>query len=251
MVYVPSMPILKELRDHGLINLQFIPHGVDTEIFNPSYYSDEWRKNYNLADKNVLLFAGRLVWEKDLKTLADAYRILNERRKDIKFVLAGDGPVKSELETLMPEALFLGYLSGTELSTAFASSDIFIFPSTTETFGNVTLEAMASGLVPICVKEGGAYGVIEEGKTGLIANPRDPRNLAEKIEMLLDNTNLRKKMAEACLKYSKEQSWEKIFDKLFSSYEEITQSYKIRNRHSPRFCSRTYSQLIFKRHIHA
>ncbi len=152
MVYVPSKPILEELRSHGLINLQYIPHGVDNKAFNPSFHSMEWRNKYNVANKKVLLYAGRLVWEKDLKTLADAYKILHEKRSDIKFVLAGDGPVKNDLKTLMPEALFLGYLSGPELSAAFASSDIFVFPSTTETFGNVTLEAMASGIVPVCAK---------------------------------------------------------------------------------------------------
>jgi glycosyltransferase involved in cell wall biosynthesis len=251
MVYVPSKPILEELRGHGLINLQYIPHGVDNKAFNPSFYSLEWRNKYNAADKKVLLYAGRLVWEKDLKTLADAYKILHEKRSDIKFVLAGDGPVKNELKTLMPEALFLGYLSGSELSAAFASSDIFVFPSTTETFGNVTLEAMASGIVPICAREGGAYGVIEENKTGLIANPRDAENLSEKIEILLNNPKLRKKMAENCLNYAREQSWEKIFDRLFGSYEEIIQTYKINNQYKPRTYSRYYNQLFFKRSIHA
>ncbi|MGE5848255.1 MAG: glycosyltransferase family 4 protein [Ignavibacteria bacterium] len=251
MVYVPSKPILEELRGHGLINLQYIPHGVDNKAFNPSFHSMEWRNKYNVADKKVLLYAGRLVWEKDLKTLADAYKILHETRNDIKFVLAGDGPIKNELKTLMPEALFLGYLSGSELSAAFASSDIFVFPSTTETFGNVTLEAMASGIVPVCAREGGAYGVIEENKTGLIANPRDAQNLSEKIEMLLNNPKLREKMAENCLYYAREQSWEKIFDRLFGSYEEIIQTYKINNQYKPRAYSRSYNQLFFKRNIHA
>jgi len=250
-VFVPSKPILEELRNHGLTNLKYIPHGVDTDVFNPKFYSDEWRNKNDLNCKTILLFAGRLVWEKDLNTLANAYKILKEKRNDIKFVLAGDGPIRNELQTLMPDALFLGYLSGRELSTAFASSDIFVFPSTTETFGNVTLEAMASGIPPICAKEGGAYGVIEENKTGLIANPRDARDLAMKIEKLVDNPALRKAIAKNSFEYAKEQSWEKIFNKLFESYGEVIQSHKINNQYKSKTYCRSYNQLCFRRSIHA
>ncbi|HVO73494.1 MAG TPA: glycosyltransferase family 1 protein [Ignavibacteriaceae bacterium] len=251
MVYVPSKPILEELRSHGLANLQYLPHGVDNKIFNPFFYSDEWRNKRGISDKKILLFAGRLVWEKDLKTLADTYKIITQKRNDVKFVLAGDGPVKSELQALMPDALFLGHLSGSDLSAAFASSDIFVFPSTTETFGNVTLEAMASGIVPVCAREGGAYGIIEENKTGLIANPRDAKDFAGKIEFLLDNPLLRKKMSMDCFNYAKEQSWEKIFERLFSSYEEIIQTYKINRQYGQKSYNRSYNQLFFRRSIHA
>jgi glycosyltransferase involved in cell wall biosynthesis len=251
MVYVPSKPILEELRSHGLTNLKYIPHGVDTEVFNPKFYSDEWRNKYNPEGKKILLFAGRLVWEKDLDTLANTYKLLKEKRKDIKLVLAGDGPIKNELQKLMPDALFLGYLSGSQLSTVFASSDIFVFPSTTETFGNVTLEAMASGIPPVCSREGGAYGVIEENKTGLIAEPRDPYDLAKKIERLVDNPAFREQIAKNSLNYAKEQSWEKIFDRLFRSYEEIIESHKIINQYRSKTFRSAYNQLCFRRSIHA
>src|SRR5690606_5957864 len=135
------------------------------------------RKSIGAKDRTILLFAGRLVWEKDLKTLAEAYKIVLAKTKNVLFVLAGDGPVRKELEILMPEAKFLGYQSGKNLSTVYASSDIFIFPSTTETFGNVTLEAMASGIPPICAKEGGAYGFIEDKINGLLTEPRHPEDL--------------------------------------------------------------------------
>jgi len=92
---------------------------------------------------------GRLVWEKDLRDLAEAYRIIISKKEDVVFVLAGDGHVRDKLKSMMSKALFLGYKSGNELSTIYASSDIFIFPSTTETFGNVTLEAMANWILNI------------------------------------------------------------------------------------------------------
>lgn len=225
-VYVPSNPIMKELRSHGINNLMQLPHGVDAEMFNPKFKSPEWRKANGLENKTVLLYAGRLVWEKDLKTLANAYKIISQTRDDIAFVLAGDGPIMDELREMMPQALFLGYQKGISLSTAFASSDIFVFPSTTETFGNVTLEAMASGVPAICVREGGAYDVIKDEVTGLIAEPRNAEDLAGKILRLSDDAQLRSMMGRQAYQYAKEQTWPNIFSRLFDSYLEVAGRYR-------------------------
>lgn len=225
-VYVPSNPILNELRGHGLTSVEFLPHGVDIKVFNKKFKSEEWKSSIGIEGKPAILYAGRLVWEKDLRTLAESYKILKQQRDDFSFVLVGDGPVRSELEELMPEAIFLGYKSGRELSTIYASSDIFVFPSTTETFGNVTLEAMASGIPPICVREGGAYGIIRHGKNGLIAEPRDPEDLANKINILLDSPDLRHEISQRAFQFALEQSWENIFERLFASYSEVISNYQ-------------------------
>jgi glycosyltransferase involved in cell wall biosynthesis len=227
-VFVPSQPIVDELASHGLQNLECLAHGVDTEVFNPAYRSHHWRKRLGVDSKYVLLFVGRLVWEKDLQTLADAYKILMAKRDDVAFVLVGDGPIRPDLERLMPQAVFLGYQSGIALSTAFASSDLFVFPSTTETFGNVTLEAMASGLPPICASEGGASGIIKPGRTGVLAKPRDPLDLIEKIESLLDHPEKRKEILNEILRFAREQQWEKVFDQMLQSYERIIREYACR-----------------------
>ncbi len=233
-VYVPSTPILEELKQHGLKTVKFLPHGVDINSFNPKFKSVDWKKKLGIENKIVLLFAGRLVWEKDLQTLAETYNIINEKRDDVAFVLAGDGPIREELEMMMPNAKFLGYQSGLDLSTTYASSDIFVFPSTTETFGNVTVEAMASGIAPICAREGGAFGIIQEGKTGLISNPRDPGNLAEKIESLLDNSILRKRISQNALEYAKTQTWENILNQLFADYHKVVFNYTPKYHHKQR-----------------
>lgn len=206
---------------HGFATTEFLPHGVDTDTFNPSYRSEEWRHAHGLDGKTVLLFAGRLVWEKDLRTLAESYRIITARRDDARFVLAGDGPIRSELEQLMPGALFLGQLSGEDLSRAYASSDVFVFPSTTETFGNVTLEAMASGIPPVCAREGGAWGFVKSGTTGLLAEPRDSLDLARQVEQLLDRPDRRRAMGHAALDFARQQSWDRIVDRLLASYSEV------------------------------
>ena len=220
-VYVPSMPIIKELEEQGIEKTVFLPHGVDTNAFSPSFKSQKWKEEINCQDKKVILFAGRLVWEKDLKVLADAYKIIMNQRDDASFVLVGDGPIRKELEELMPKAVFLGYQSGENLSRTFASSDIFAFPSTTETFGNVTIEAMASGVPPICVEKGGAYGVIRNKKTGLIAKPDDAEDFAAKIISLLDDDSTRNQISLNALGFAQSQSWENIFGELLKSYKNI------------------------------
>lgn len=233
-VYVPSIPVMDELKKHQFKTVTFLPHGVDTEMFNPIYNSKEWKKKLGIEGKQALLFAGRLVWEKDLKVLAETYKIINSQRNDAVFVLAGDGPIRKELEQLMPEAVFLGYQSGADLSTAYASSDIFVFPSTTETFGNVTVEAMASGLPPVCAKEGGAYGIIQAGVTGLLAEPRNPKDLADKLIYLLDNPGIRMEMARKAVEFANEQTWENIFRKLYHSYAEVIYNYQPKRNHRKR-----------------
>ena len=227
-VYVPSIPILDELRNHSLTTTEFLPHGVDTQIFNPRYKSSKWKNNLNIEGKTALLFVGRLVWEKDLKTFVEVYNILSAKRKDIAFVLAGDGPIREDLEKSMPKAIFLGYQTGSELAATYSSSDIFVFPSTTETFGNVVVEAMASGLPPICVREGGAYGIVKDKITGLIAEPRNAIDISNKIEMLLNQPELRDQISSQAFQYAQTQSWENVFEKLFRSYEEVIRNYKIR-----------------------
>jgi glycosyltransferase involved in cell wall biosynthesis len=227
-IFVPSMPILDELREHGLRTLAFLPHGVDTNVFSPRFGDENWKATIGIEGKKALLFAGRLVWEKDLKTLAETYSIINAKRNDAVFVLAGDGPVRKELEELMPEAVFLGHLSSEELSRAYASSDMFVFPSTTETFGNVTLEAMAAGLPPVCANKGGASGIIKEGVTGLLAEPRNAHDLAEKIGMLLDSSEQRENMARTAYTYAQNQTWEKIFSREMEEYQDVIRKYKLK-----------------------
>ena len=224
-VFVPSQPILSELNSYGIRNLEFLPHGVDANTFSPQFRSMDWKHELGLSGKNVLLSVGRLVWEKDLRTLAETYRILSNRRSDFALVLAGDGPIREELQTMMPGAVFLGHQSGERLSRAYASSDILVFPSTTETFGNVVVEAMASGLVPVCADEGGAHGNVRDGLTGMITPARDPDRLASTIEILLDHPGKRAELADQALRYARSQSWEVIFDRLLEHYVDIIQGF--------------------------
>ncbi|HEY4613769.1 MAG TPA: glycosyltransferase family 1 protein [Bacteroidota bacterium] len=229
--FVPTEPILEELRDHGINNLQYLPNGVDLQLFNPRYRSEEWRERIGAKHKPVVLFVSRLVWEKDLRVLAEAYRILRAKRDDFEFVIVGSGSARTEFEQMVPGAHFLGYQSGRELTETYASSDIFVFPSTTETFGLVTVEAMASGLVPVAAKVGGAAGIIEEGHSGLFAKPFDAADIARQVERLLDSPDWRKALALQALHRAQEFGWDQILETLFNNYGHVIDEFR-HKRHS-------------------
>ncbi|MCX6135729.1 MAG: glycosyltransferase family 1 protein [Ignavibacteriales bacterium] len=224
--FVPTTPILDELREHSIDRLEYLPNGVDLNLFNPSRWSLLWRENISPDNKPVVLFVSRLVWEKDLAVLAQAYQILRQKRTDFEMVIVGDGHARKEFQDLMPGAHFLGYQSGLTLAESYASSDIFVFPSTTETFGLVTIEAMASGLAPIAAKVGGATGIIQEGKSGLFAKPLSGEDLAHGVDGLLDEKRMRQQLAEGALQRAQEFSWEKILSQLFDSYQSVINEHK-------------------------
>jgi glycosyltransferase involved in cell wall biosynthesis len=122
---------------------------------------------------------------------------------------------------MMPGAIFVGYQSGEALSTCYASSDVLVFPSTTETFGNVIVEAMASGIPAITSNVGGCKGSVRDGVTGFITKAKDPEDIAGKIEPLLNNPDLRKQMGWNAHCYAQTQTWERFFGELFASYREV------------------------------
>lgn len=225
--FVPTLPILRELEKHGIHHLEYLPNRVDLRLFHPRHRSQHWRERFHAANRPIVLFVSRLVWEKDLRILAEAYTILRARHIDFEMVVVGDGHARREFQHMMPGARFLGYQSGQTLAESYASSDIFVFPSTTETFGLVTVEAMASGLVPVAAKVGGAEGIIEDGVSGLFAQPHSGIDLARKIEWLIDNQQDRWHIAEQALRRAKEFRWEKILDQLFQSYQEVITAHQV------------------------
>jgi phosphatidylinositol alpha 1,6-mannosyltransferase len=221
--FVPTVPILRELREHGLLRLQHLPNGVDVAAFNPSQRSAHWRQRVGGMGKPIVLFVSRLVWEKDLRVLAEAYQTLRARRNDFQMVIVGDGHARADLEKMMPGARFLGHQRGCALSESYASSDIFVFPSTTETFGLVTLEAMASGLAPVAARAGGAAAIIEEGKSGLLAEPGSATDLAAKVAWLLNHPDERRRLSHQALRRAEGFGWEQLLRRLFDSYQEIVE----------------------------
>jgi|AntAceMinimDraft_18_1070375.scaffolds.fasta_scaffold23390_1 glycosyltransferase involved in cell wall biosynthesis len=218
----PSEVIAEELIDHGMSNAISLPWGVDFEKFNDSFRSEKLRNQIlKQGKKFIILCVCRLTWEKDLRTLSKAYNLLKQKRKDFVMVIAGDGPARKELESLMPGAIFFGHVEGIKFSQIYASSDIFAFPSTTETFGNVTIEAMASGLVPVVANAGGSKSLVKDNDNGFLTKPRDYQDFEKKINILLDDDGLRQRMRKNALRFSKDFTWEKVFDKLLKIYKDF------------------------------
>lgn len=222
LVTTPSKEIAEELVQHGVRHVETLPWGTDLKLFNPKKFSESWR-NHILAGKEgkIILTASRLTWEKNLKILAEAYRLLRSSDDKFAMVVAGSGPAAEGFKKLMPGAIFLGHLDSSALAEAYASSDIFLFPSATETFGNVTLEAMASGAVPIVADAGGSKSLVENGANGLVAQSGDAKAFYLHALTLLKNSQKLKLLRSAGIKFAQDYSWDKVFDRMFSQYQKL------------------------------
>jgi glycosyltransferase involved in cell wall biosynthesis len=218
----PSLTVTQELINLGIKNIETIPWGVESTKFNNSFYSIKWRnKILNGENKNIILYAGRLTWEKDFRTFVDTYKLLINKRNDFIFVIAGDGPIRKELEFLMPKAVFLGHIEGEELSMVYASSNIFFSASSTEVFANVPLEAMSSGIIPVIASVGGIKILIENKEIGLLCEPKNANDFYENINTLLDDTNLQSKMRLNGSNFIKNYTWEKVFTETKKIYSRL------------------------------
>ncbi|MFC2141003.1 glycosyltransferase, partial [Acidobacteriota bacterium] len=171
------------------------------------------------------LYSGRFVKYKDLETFIEVYNLFKEHGPgDVLFVLAGDGPTRDELVRRMPDAHFPGYLEGEELSRVYASSDILLFPSTTETFGNVVLEALASGLPAVVSDIGGCKEVVGKSLAGLVAKANDPLDFYQKCKQLVEDETLYKEMQQKGLKFAKRRSWKTINNRVIDQYLDLLRS---------------------------
>ena len=169
---VPTRALATELAAKGFINLRVVARGVDTQRFDPAKRCMKLRESWGVAAQSLaVLYVGRLADEKNLPVLASAFERIRQVRPDSKLVLVGDGPAREALQRRCPQAVFTGIRKGEELARHYASGDMFLFPSLTETFGNVTPEAMASGLAVLAFNHAAASELIRSGENGMVAQP--------------------------------------------------------------------------------
>lgn len=167
---VPTQMLRRELADAGFERLRVVARGVDTARFTPARRSDALRAQWGARHNTlVALCVGRLAAEKNLDVLLDAAAAMREQHPGLRLVLVGDGPERARLQQRCPEAVFSGVRHGDDLATHYASADVFLFPSMTETFGNVVPEAMASGLAVVAYDHAAAGQLIRHGENGLLA----------------------------------------------------------------------------------
>ncbi len=208
----PSQSMIDELlamKMHDDIGLW--SRGVDRTIFDPSKRDLEWRRSLGLEDDDVaIVFLGRLVMEKGLDVFAETIVQLRKQQVPHKVLVIGDGPARGWFETNLPGGIFAGFQTGADLGRALASGDVFFNPSITETFGNVTLEAMASGLPVVAAGATGASSLVHEGETGRLVPPGDAQAFADAIAPYCTDHELRAQHGAAGEAKSREYSWSAI-----------------------------------------
>ncbi len=208
---VPTRGLAERLSQAGFERLQVVARGVDTGIFDPARRDEALRASWGAGpDTPVLLCVGRLAREKNLPLLVRAYAQARLVQPDLKLVLVGDGPLRAELQALAPDAVFTGQLDRPELARHYASADIFGFPSQTETFGNVVLEAMASGLAVLAYDYAAASENITAGHTGLLATLDDAQAFVRQLAELAQDAGLRLRLRAAARDAARQNDWDGI-----------------------------------------
>ncbi len=221
--FCPSMSTLRLLEEHGIPNLRFCPHGIDSHLFNPAYRNEAIRLRYIDDPQDIiLLYVGRIAPEKDLEVLMEAVRLLNRHGLKFRLLMVGDGPSRPKLEgQRIDNVIFCGYQRGQDLYALYASADIFVFPSVTETFGNVILEAMASGLPVVAAPNGGVEDNLLPGRNGLAFKAGDARDMAVQIEKLAAQPEVRQILAQGALEHARSRNWDSILADFYQAMGEL------------------------------
>jgi glycosyltransferase involved in cell wall biosynthesis len=214
-VYVPSEAYKSLLLEHGFAEekLKIMPRGIDCEAFSPAKRDPRYWEMFGGNGQVKFLYVGRVSKEKDLETLAEAYEQLHREHPEVLLSVVGEGPYLTEFRRRLPKgsAVFTGFLSGEALQRAYASADIFVFPSSTDTFGNVVLEAQASGLPAIVSDRGGPRELIEHGVSGLITRAKDAASLLDAMRQFVRDPSMRERMGATARGHMGERSWERAF----------------------------------------
>jgi glycosyltransferase involved in cell wall biosynthesis len=194
--------------------------GVDREQFNPERRDMAWRRSMGIRDDEIVIsFLGRIVMEKGLDVFSDAIHAFADRGFKPRVLVIGEGPARPWFEQQLPKAIFTGQLTGNDLARALASSDLFLNPSITEAFGNVTLEAMACGLPVIAAESTGATNIVRDRLTGTLVDGTEPDEFADALEAYSRDPDLRRRHGEAGLAIAKTMDWDSINATVIRAYK--------------------------------
>ena len=222
-VFVNSEEYRQSWINRGLdpVKLKILPRGLDTELFNPARRDPAFWEKYGVATNGEvrLLYVGRISREKDLDVLANAYRRLRDEGLSVQLFVVGHGPYSQALSETLPDAVFTGYLTGVELASAYASADVFAFPSTTDTFGNVIIEAQASGVPVVVSDSGGPKELVDDKTNGLVTKSHDVEDFTRAIRALIVDPALRERMGGCARQSVVDRSWPNAFRKFWSMTE--------------------------------
>jgi glycosyltransferase involved in cell wall biosynthesis len=224
LTFCPSTATRRQLLAAGFHDrIRLWPRGVDAGRFSPQHRSDRMRTQLAGGTDHLLLYVGRLAPEKRLDVLLSAWtRVHHALGAKVALAIVGDGPQAQELRARAPgNVTFTGYLEGTDLAAAYAAADLFVFPSDTETFGNVVLEALASGLPVIGPHQGGILDIVESGRTGQLVPPGDAAAFAAAVLALLEARGVRLRMAAAARNEAVRRGWDAVLDDVLATYASV------------------------------
>ena len=219
---VPTEALRQQLHAFGFDRLAVVSRGVDTELFNPSKRSAALRAQWGVGgDDVVVTCVGRLAPEKNLGVLLTAFDAIRQQQPRARLLLVGDGPMRSELQARCPQAIFAGQRTGDDLAAHYASADLFLFPSLTESFGNVTTEAMASGLPVVAFDYAAAAQLIRSGENGVTVPFADDGAYVRAAAALADNSERRREIGLQARQTAREIAWEGIVARFESVMESV------------------------------
>lgn len=224
----PSRNAQKLLGAHGISNTELFSRGIDTNVFNPKLRSYDLRKKLGIENKITFLYVGRVSIEKDMDVLCKSYNSVRRKYKDrTALIVTGDGPYLEKCKRLLPkDTIFTGFKKGAALSEIYASSDVFVCPSSTETFGNVVQEAMASGLAVIGADAGGVGEIILNGTNGIKFKQKNAQELADCMARMIESDHLRNQLGVLGREYAENHSWDVVFDRLVETYGDVIDLYR-------------------------
>jgi glycosyltransferase involved in cell wall biosynthesis len=230
--FAPTLEMCEDLRASGFERVHVLSRGVDVQQFSPVHRSDAIRAGWNAGpDDPVVLYAGRMAEEKNYPLLLRAFSAMRTANPRCRFVLVGDGPLRAELERVHPTFYFGGLMSRDELARQYASADIFIHPSLTETFGNVLTEAMASGLAVAAFDYAAARQFIHHQRNGLSVPRSSPNALVEAAVTLATRPVLREQLRIAARDALLEQSWDKVVTRFEADLLEVVKAHELKSGH--------------------
>jgi glycosyltransferase involved in cell wall biosynthesis len=207
----PTEALRAELAARGLRNVQVLGRGIDTALFTPARRDARLRAAWGVADDAIaVIYVGRLAAEKNLQLAVSAFRALQGVRPEARFVLVGDGPLAAQLQAEHPDFIFCGMQTGEALAAHYASGDLFLFPSLTETFGNVLLEALASGLAVVAYDYAAAGQHIRSYENGVTAPCGNEALFLHQALALLTDGALRQTVRAQARRHALTQSWQQI-----------------------------------------